>query len=94
MDLGRRRAARGARRAARGDGEYLQLVKENFVSEFVGEARLDRIDAGVAELDDAAGLEIDQMVVTFRAGEFVAGRAISNRCRMINFRFSNNLTVR
>src|ERR1043165_6490883 len=83
--MARRPVASAARRslkrmlilAAEGAAARLQPGGDQPEAELLGDPALELLEILVDELDDVAGLDVDQMVVMGLAGGFVAGAAIA-----------------
>ncbi len=59
------------------DAVELQPVIHQLVTQFAGDAFLEFLDLLGGELDDLAGIQVDEVVVMFVADGFVAGAAIA-----------------
>src|SRR5580658_3873162 len=76
-------ASRGGKRsfalglAGQRHGEEFEAVIDQSVAQPLGDVALQLLDILVAELDDAAGLEIDEMVVVVRRHLLVARPAVA-----------------
>src|SRR5690606_30772291 len=69
--------ARLRRGALDGRAVKLQLVPDQLEAQAPGDLLLEALDLGVEELDDLAGLGVDQMVVVIVARLFIAAAPVA-----------------